>query len=97
MSEILVTAAQLKAKADELNNLRNQYKNQIDKLTQTENALNGMWEGEARKTFHTAFTADQTHFHEFEKVVQQYAQVLDQIVKKYEQSEAKNVQIAQSK
>ncbi|MCR5526159.1 MAG: WXG100 family type VII secretion target [Lachnospiraceae bacterium] len=97
MSEILVTAAQLRAKAEELENLRNQYKTQIDKLTETESALNGMWEGDARQSFHTAFATDQNQFSEFGTSVQQYVQVLQQIVQKYEQSEAKNVQIAQSK
>ena len=55
MAEFMVTSATLNSKAAELESFNNELKNQVDKLATSEQALSGMWEGEAREAFRKAF------------------------------------------
>ena len=56
MAEIKVTSSVLRNKMSELQNLNSQYKSALQELRTVENTLASMWEGEAKETFHTAFT-----------------------------------------
>lgn len=94
MSEIMVTAAQLRAKAEELENLNQQLKSQNELLGQHEEALNGMWDGDANNAFHTAFNNDRTQINNFYNAIAAYVSALRVIAQKYEQTEAQNQQIA---
>ena len=97
MAEFSVIVAELKAKADELDGLNQQFLSQTGTLEETEGALNGMWEGEARNQFHTAFTNDITQMHNFYNAVAQYVTVLNNAVARYQQAEAQNIEIAQAR
>ena len=97
MAGFLVTASQLKAKAQELNNLNFQFKSQVETLNETENSLNGMWEGDARNAFHNAFQQDKAQFDNFYKVMQTYVEALQTIAAKYEMAEAQATEIATSR
>ena len=46
MPEILVTAAQVKAKAEELRTMNEQFKSMVSELESQEVDLNSMWEGQ---------------------------------------------------
>lgn len=94
MSEIMVTAAQLRAKAEELENLNQQLKSQNELLGQHEEALNGMWDGDANTAFHTAFNNDRVQINNFYNAIVAYVNALRVIAQKYEQTEAQNQQIA---
>ena len=91
MAEIKVTASQLNAKAEELEGLNNQFKNTVNSLEETETALMGMWDGEAKDTFHQAFTSDKTQMNNYFNAIAQYVNVMRQIAAKYAQAEAANV------
>ena len=97
MAEFSVIVAELKAKADELDGLNQQFLSQTGTLEETEGALNGMWEGEAKNQFHTAFTNDITQMHNFYNAVAQYVTVLNNAVARYQQAEAQNIEIAQAR
>ena len=97
MAELSVIVAELKAKAEELNGLNQQFLSQTGTLEETEGALNGMWEGDAKNQFHTAFTNDITQMHNFYNAVAQYITVLNNAAAKYQQAEAQNIEIAQTR
>ncbi len=94
MSDFKVTINDLKAKVDSLRQLNAQFKSQIEELTETESRLNGMWEGEARTTFHQAFESDKIQMSNFYNAVEVYAQRLETIAEKYRMAEQNAVNIA---
>ena len=65
MAEFSVTISQLQSKADELEQLNKTFDSMVKNLEETEGALNTMWEGEAKKGFHTAFTNDMIQLRNF--------------------------------
>ena len=97
MAEILVTAATLKSKADELNQMNATFKSQVGELESEENNLTSMWEGEAKTAFHNAFTKDKTQMDNFYNAITKYVAALNDIAAKYESAESKNVQTATSR
>lgn len=94
MSDFTVSVNDLKTKVDTLRQLNAQFKSQVGELESTEANLNGMWEGEAKETFHNAFTSDKTQMNNFYNAVEVYAQRLETIAQRYAQAEAANVEIA---
>lgn len=97
MSDILVNAAQLKAKAEELSAQNTQLKAQIDLLNETEMSLNAMWEGDANVAFHNAFQRDRIQMTNFYNAIQQYVQVLQNTAVRYSQTELNNAEIASAR
>lgn len=94
MALIQVTAAQLKSKAGELRELNAQFKTQVGNLESDEQVLAGMWEGEARNAFHTAFNNDKGQMDNFYTLIEQYCVTLDNIATKYEEAESMNTETA---
>ncbi len=97
MAEFNVTISELVAKANELNELNGQFKTQVGSLTDTEATLNSMWEGQARETFHNAFVSDVNQMGAFYNAVNQYVQTLLATAQKYQQAEAQNVEIGNTR
>lgn len=97
MAEFMVTAANLISKASELESLNSNFKSQVEKLSSDEQALSGMWEGEARNAFHNAFEHDKNEMYEFYNAIVTYINALNDIAKKYAQAEATNVEIANTR
>ena len=96
-NSIIVNATTLKSKATELRNTNSSLKTQLDNLKTEEEALNGMWEGEARQTFHTAFNSDLEKMTNFYKAIENYAIALEETASKYEATEAKAQSIASTR
>lgn len=97
MAEIRVSASQLRTKASDLRNLNSQFKSQVGNLESQEQNLVGMWEGEAKNAFHTAFSNDKTQMDNFYQLIEQYCIALENIAAKYEQAEAQNVNTASTR
>lgn len=97
MAELLVTASQLIAKADELKQFNATFKNKVNELEETEANLATMWEGEAKDAFHTAFTNDKTQMNNFYNAIEQYVAVMQQIAANYSKAEAANVDTASAR
>ena len=93
MSEIQVTTATLISKAEELNNLNEQFKKAVESLSQEEQALRTSYEGESSDEFHAAFTKDSIQMNNFYNAIAQYAQKLLQIAESYEKTEQANISI----
>ncbi len=94
MGLIQVSASELKVKAGELRNLNSQFKTQVGNLESQEQALIGMWEGEARDAFNVAFNNDKTQMDNFHNLIEQYCVALENIAAKYEMAEAQNLSTA---
>lgn len=94
MALIRVTAAQLKAQANELRSSNGQFKSQVGNLESQEAHLASMWEGESQAAFRTAFMNDKAQMDSFYELIEQYCTALETIAAKYEQAEAQNVQTA---
>lgn len=97
MSQFSVTAAQLRAKAEELTGLNSNFKSNVSDLEATEQNLSTMWEGEAKAAFHTAFTNDKTQMNNFSMLIEKYVASLLTIAAKYEQAEATNLETASTR
>ena len=94
MAEIQVTSATLRSKAEELNQLNEQFKSAVSSLSDEENALRSQFEGEASDAFHNTFTRDTTQMNNFYNAIAQYVQKLIQIAEAYEKAEQANVSTA---
>lgn len=91
MAEIQVTTATLRAKAEELNGLNEQFKNAVTSLTEEEQSLRTSYEGQSSDAFHAAFTKDTIQMSNFYNAIAQYVQKLLQIAEAYEKAEQTNV------
>ena len=94
MAEFRVTISQLQSKADELEQLNKTFDSMVKNLEETEGALNTMWEGEAKKGFHTAFTNDMIQLRNFYNAIIAYINALRLAIQKYIEAENKNVELA---
>lgn len=93
MSEIQVTTSTLRTKADELNQLNEQFRNAVNALSEEEQALRTGYEGESSNAFHAAFSKDIIQMNNFYNAIAQYVQKLSQIAEAYDKAEAANVTI----
>lgn len=94
MAEIQVTISQLRAKAEELQNLNNTFKTKVDSLEECETTLVSQWDGEAKEAFHQAFTNDKTQMNNYFNAIAQYVAVMESIADKYAAAESTNVNTA---
>ncbi len=97
MAEFRVSAAQLRAKADELSNLNSSYKTNVSELEGCEQNLMGMWDGEAKDRFHTEFNKDKSQMTAFSALIDKYVAALLEIAAKYEKAEAQALELASTR
>lgn len=94
MGLIRVSAVELRAKAEELTGLNNNFKTNVSDLEATEQSLTTMWDGEAKDAFHTAFSKDKIQMTNFSTLIEKYVNTLLTIAAKYEQAENTNLNTA---
>lgn len=94
MALIRVTAAQLKAKAEELTGLNTNFKANVRELEACEQNLTTMWEGQAKDAFHHSFNNDKIQMTNFSTLIEKYVATLIMIAAKYEQAESINTETA---
>ncbi|MDE7261697.1 MAG: WXG100 family type VII secretion target [Oscillospiraceae bacterium] len=97
MSYFMVTASQLRAKAEELRQSNEQFKSQVNTLNDQEAHLGAMWEGESKNAFHNAFQRDKAQMDNFFNAIAQYVNALESIAQKYEEAERQNIEIASNR
>ncbi len=97
MAELLTNSADLRQKASTLAELNAQFKAQVNQLESTEQTLIGMWDGDAKQSFDSAFKSDKIQMDNFYNAIQQYVQVLEQIAANYDTAEATNVSTANTR
>lgn len=94
MSGFRVNSQELRQKASQLEQLNANFQKKVQELVNSEQNLATMYEGEAQKAFHTAFTNDQQQFNNFYNGIAKYVQALINAAEQYERAEAKNVTTA---
>lgn len=94
MALIRVTATQVRASANSLRELNQQFNNQVQNLQASEESLNGMWDGQANDAFHAAFTSDKEYMTQFYNLINKYCEALDSIATEYENAENINLDTA---
>lgn len=97
MSQFSVTFQHLKSAIDTLTQLNSEFKTATGSLESTEAQLCSMWEGQARDTFDTAFKRDKVQMDNFYNAIQQYIQVLQETLARYQQAESQNADIASTR
>lgn len=97
MATIRVTPTILRSKANELRELNERFKNEVSSLTESENRLANMWEGEARNAFHAEYQKDAEKFNVFYTGINQYIERLIAAADAYDRAEAENVSVAQTR
>ncbi len=97
MSQIKVSASELKIRAERLNEMNATLKTKVDEFQSSANALAVQWEGEARNAFVDACNQDQEQMNNFIQVIQAFYQSLLTMAQKYEEAEIKNVEIANTR
>ncbi len=94
MALIQVTWKTLRDTAQQLRQLNNRLKTQINDLAQQENSLHSAWQGEANDAFHNAFNNDKVQFENFYDLMERYIQTMENAATEYENKERMNVAIA---
>lgn len=97
MALIRVSSGELRSKANQLESMNSQFKSAVSQLSSQEQSLSGMWEGESRNAFHTAFNNDRTQFDNFANGIVKYVQALLNAAQEYEKAESTNVTIAKTR
>lgn len=97
MAEIMLTEQQLVAKKDELRQLNESFKQQVEALVTAEGGLMSMYEGDAKQAFDQAFKNDKNQMDVFYSTMNQYIAALEQIIANYQAAEAQNVATATSR
>lgn len=97
MTEFNVTIGELIQKANSLSELNGQFKTQVGTMVDLEGSLQSMWIGDAKESFHNAFSSDVKQMDTFYKTVNKYVEVLLNAAGKYQTTEAQNMEIANTR
>ena len=97
MSMFRVTPTQLKAEADKLSELNQQFRNEVEALTEKETALSNMWEGQARDAFHNAYATDKAQFDNFYKGINEFVLRLTEAANDYDRADTTGAGIANTR
>ncbi len=97
MAQYTVTFQQLTTAIETLTQLNSDFKTATSNLESTEGQLCSMWEGEAKDTFDAAFKQDKVQMDNFYNAIQNYINVLQQMLEKYRAAEAANTETAQNR
>lgn len=96
-SQITVSTRELNSKAQTLQTNNQRLNTLIDQLRTQEASLCSMWEGDAKDEFDKAFRSDINQMKNFYEAIKDYVVKLNEIIKNYDEAEARNVQIAQER
>lgn len=97
MAKFRVTTAQLRNKANELENLKTQFQNQVTALREGNTRLGGEWKGDARTQFDMQFQKDAQQFDQFAEGIGKYIAQLRKDADDYDEAERRNAELAASR
>lgn len=97
MAMIQVDSAKLRQAANDLEGMNQQLARQMDDLAAKEQNLASKWEGDTKNAFQNAFNSDVTQISAFRSLIDTYIQALRSAADRYDQEEAKNMEIASSR
>ena len=86
----------MRTAANEIEQMANEYSQQIAALYSVGQELDGMWDGDASDTFKAQLGQDQPRFEALNTVVKQYAEALRSFAKKIDDAENAAIQTMKS-
>lgn len=92
-----VNVQELVRQAENLQELNERFKNEVMIMTEKEEALSSMWEGEARNAFHNAYAADVAKFENFYNGITRFVQALGNAAQEYVKAEQIALEIANTR
>ena len=92
-----VNPQELVKQAENLQQLNEKFRTEVQAMTEKEEALSGMWEGDARNAFHNAYVTDAEKFNNFYNGISLFVKALNDAAQKYAKSENDATQIANQK
>ena len=94
MATIRVSANELKARAEQLNEMNQSLKAKVEEFENAVQALAAQWEGEAKDAFLAAAKQDLEQMLNFIQLIEAFIQALLEMARKYEEAERRNTEIA---
>jgi WXG100 family type VII secretion target len=82
-----VNPQELAKQAQTLQELNERFKTEVTTMTEKEQALSSMWEGEARNAFHNAYATDVEKFQNFYAGIARFVEALVQAAQEYVKAE----------
>lgn len=82
-----VNPQELVKQAQELQSLNERFKAEVSTMTEKEQALSSMWEGEARNAFHNAYAVDVEKFQNFYNGIVRFIEALSNAAQEYVKAE----------
>ena len=82
-----VNPQELVKQAQELQALNERFKTEVSTMTEKEEALSSMWEGEARNAFHNAYATDVQKFENFYNGINRFVEALSNSAQEYAKAE----------
>jgi WXG100 family type VII secretion target len=83
----------LRIKAEELQQLNEKFRSEINSLIDDESALRGQYQGASSDAFHNSFSQNVSQMENFYNEIAQYILKLLQIAENYEKAEQENIAI----
>ncbi len=96
MAQIQVTASQLSDSQAQLKNYINELKGAIEEADNMVKQLKSDWEGDASDAFQTSYASNSQRLLRATEGIQTFIVALENIISQYKQTEAANVNIANS-
>lgn len=82
-----VNPQELVKQAEELQALNERFRAEVSSMTEKEEALSSMWEGDARNAFHNAYAADVEKFQNFYNGIARFVEALGNSAQEYAKAE----------
>lgn len=92
-----VNPQELAKQAQNLQDLNERFKDEVQKMTEKEEALSKMWKGPARDEFHNSYAVDAEKLQKFYNGINQFIKALDDAAKEYATIEQNAASIAQKR
>ena len=95
MADIILTPTVVAQKAEDLRSYATQLTNDKEDFESAEEALAGMWDGEAKDSFRTKFQTGMQHVQTYIEAVNNYAAALDEIKQELEEADRRSAEAVQ--
>lgn len=97
MAQFQVTTSELTRTVNDLTASNSEFRSRVTELVSLQENLAGMWQGDANTAFNAAFTQDKSQWDAFATLIDEYVNVLGQIIQQYENAEQENTNTARTR
>ena len=91
MAQFGVDLQKLEQCLSDLKSDHKQFDAEVENLRTSERTLSGKWEGDAKEAFEKAFNSDAKYMDDFGRLLTEYENALDTVIKAYRNAESTNI------